>query len=87
MHAGLTLPCKPCPAQVGLHEAFSPLYSIEAPEKGKKSNWVPRLLTGVALAFVLWLLYAHHPDLETIKEEAQKAHENLAGVGLVETSC
>uniref|UniRef100_A0A7R9YZA1 Translocation protein SEC62 n=1 Tax=Chlamydomonas euryale TaxID=1486919 RepID=A0A7R9YZA1_9CHLO len=64
--------------RVGLVDAFSPLVSLEPPPKEAKGQWKQRLLAGVVLAGVVWVLYAHHPDLDTIKDEAQKAHDNLA---------
>ncbi|KAG1665562.1 hypothetical protein FOA52_000708 [Chlamydomonas sp. UWO 241] len=62
--------------RVAFHEAFSPMYSIDAPPT--KSQWKQRVVAGFVLASVFSVLYFHHPDLETIKEEAAKAHENLA---------
>ena len=66
----------PCRPQVGVLDAFKPAYSFEAPGKGK-SQWKQRLVAGLALCGTFYLLYAHSPDVDQLKEEALKAHESL----------
>ncbi len=61
--------------QVGILKAFTPVITVDAPEKGK-STWKQRLAAGIVMATCFWLLYKQ-TDVDLMKEEALKVHDSI----------
>ncbi|KAG2446737.1 hypothetical protein HYH02_008298 [Chlamydomonas schloesseri] len=63
--------------EVGVLDAFSPVMSYERPKKGSRSQLAARLLSLVLAAGVVYVLYTHSPDAESLKAGAKEAHDSI----------
>ncbi|MEW5297798.1 MAG: hypothetical protein WDW38_006982 [Sanguina aurantia] len=62
--------------EVGIWDAFSPVISYEKPSS-KKNHFLPRIVTMVAAAGLVYMLYTHSPDADKLKKNARKAHDQI----------
>lgn len=59
-----------------IFEAFTPAIQVDRP-KASKVSYISRAATAAFLAFIFWLLHAHVPDAQTVKDSARQAHDSL----------
>ena len=57
-------------------DAFRPAYSFSMYEKGK-SAWKQRIVTAIMGVGVFYVLYAHSPNIDHLKEEAISIHDSV----------
>lgn len=58
-------------------DAFSPVMSYERPKKGSRSQLAARVLSLLLAAGVVYVLYTHSPDAESLKAGAKEAHDSI----------